>query len=67
MTWIERLIGEKIESGELEPREGVGEPIDGLDDDPLWWVKRWIERERLDELKRGRAPRWEVPRDPGDQ
>lgn len=64
---MERLIREKIDSGELEPREGIGEPIDELDDDPNWWVKKWIKRERLKELKRERAPRWEEPRDPGDQ
>ncbi len=62
--WIERRIREAIESGELEPHEGLGEPIEGLDGDPLWWVKRWIERERLKDLRRERAPRREEPRDP---
>ena len=65
-TWIDRLIREAIENGELEPTEGVGEPIPNLDKayDPNWWVKDWIERERLREYQRGRAPRWEEPRDP---
>ena len=63
--WSEQLIGEAIERGELEPHEGVGEPIPNLDNDPNWWVKKWIERERLaDALKRERAPRREEPRDP---
>jgi hypothetical protein len=62
--WIDRKIREAIESGELEPHEGLGEPIEGLNNDPYWWVKRWVERERLTELERDRAPRREEPRDP---
>ncbi len=63
--FVERRIREAIERGELEPQEGVGEPIPNLDRDPDWWVKRWIERENLkDDLGRGRAPRREGPRDP---
>ena len=62
---MERRIREAIESGELEPREGVGEPIPNLDHDPDWWVKSWVERENLkDDLRRGRVPRREGPRDP---
>jgi len=30
-TWIDRLISEATERGELEPHEGVGEPIPNLD------------------------------------
>jgi hypothetical protein len=65
-TWIDRLIREATERGELEPREGVGETIPDLDRtyDPNWWVKAWVERENLKEVRRGRAPRWERPRDP---
>lgn len=65
-TWIDRLIREATERGELEPHEGVGEPIPDLDKtyDPNWWVKDWVEREKLNEYERGRAPRWERPRDP---
>ena len=65
--WMERKIREAIESGELEPHDGVGEPIDDLDKpyDPTWWAKAFVKREKLKEyLKRGRAPRWEEPRDP---
>ncbi len=63
--FVERRIREAIERGELEPREGAGEPIPNLDQDPDWWVKSWVERENLkDDLRRGRAPRWEGPRDP---
>jgi len=47
--WVERLIREAIESGRLEPTEGVGRPIPELDSprDPLWWVRHWVERENL--------------------
>jgi hypothetical protein len=66
--WAERLITEAIERGELDPHEGVGEPIPDLDDDPNWWVKKWVLRENLKGFSaRGRAPRWEGPRDPGDR
>jgi len=43
--WSEQLIREAIERGELEPHEGVGEPIPDLDNDPNWWVKKWFDRE----------------------
>ena len=66
--WVERLITEAIERGELDPQKGVGEPIQDLDDDPDWWVKKRVKRENLEGLAaRGRVPRWEGPRDPGDQ
>jgi hypothetical protein len=45
--WAERLIAEAIERGELDPHEGLGDPILDLDDDPNWWVKKWVEREKL--------------------
>ena len=63
--WSEQLITEAIARGELEPHEGVGEPIPNLDNDPNWWVKKFVKRERLRELlARERAPRREGPRDP---
>lgn len=66
MSWIERLISEAIERGDIEPGKGVGEPIPDLDKayDPAWWVKDWIERERLRDGERGRAPRRERSRGP---
>jgi len=60
---VERLIREAIERGDLEPREGTGRPLDGLDRgyEPSWWARAWIEREgaRLETLERDRAPRSE--------
>jgi DnaJ homologue, subfamily C, member 28, conserved domain len=65
MTWIERIISEAIERGDLEPGAGVGEPIPDVDKayDPAWWVKDWIERDRLiGHQERDRAPRREGSR-----
>ena len=44
---VERRIRQAVERGEFSNLPGQGEPIEGLDDtyDPLWWVKRWAERE----------------------
>lgn len=57
----ERLIREAIERGEIDPREGTGRPLRGLDRgyDPAWWARAWLERDRarLESLERDRAPR----------
>lgn len=47
-SWSEQLIREAQEKGEFADLPG-GKPISDLDRpyDPLWWVKRWIEREQL--------------------
>jgi hypothetical protein len=44
---VERQIRLAMERGEFADLPGAGEPIEGLDEtyDPLWWVKRWAERE----------------------
>ncbi|MBT8165824.1 MAG: DUF1992 domain-containing protein [Acidimicrobiia bacterium] len=44
---VERRIRLAAERGEFSNLPGEGAPIEGLDDtyDPLWWVKRWAERE----------------------
>jgi hypothetical protein len=45
--YIERVIREATERGELAPGSGLGEPIEGLDrDDPNWWARSWVERDR---------------------
>lgn len=45
---VDRLIREAMENGEFDHLEGEGEPIPGAGkiDDPLWWVRKWIERNR---------------------
>ena len=44
---VERRIRLAAEHGEFSNLPGQGEPIGDLDEtyDPLWWVKRWAERE----------------------
>ena len=44
---VERRIRQAAERGEFSNLPGRGEPIEDLDEtyDPLWWVKRWAERE----------------------
>ena len=46
---VERQIRLAMERGEFSDLSGEGEPIAGLDEsyDPLWWVKRWAEREGI--------------------
>jgi hypothetical protein len=46
---VERQIREAQERGEFDNLPGSGKPLPDLrTDDPDWWVKRLIERERLD-------------------
>lgn len=42
------MIRESIERGEFENLPGAGEPIPGAgeSDDELWWVRRWVTRNR---------------------
>ena len=44
---VERQIRLAMERGEFADLPGQGRPIEGLDEtyDPLWWVKKWAERE----------------------
>ena len=44
---VERQIRLAMERGEFTDLPGAGRPIEDLDDayDPLWWVKKWAERE----------------------
>jgi hypothetical protein len=37
-----------MERGEFDDLEGEGRPIPGQGeiDDPLWWVRKWIQRDR---------------------
>jgi hypothetical protein len=56
LPYVERKIREAIARGEFDDLPGSGDPIPDLDDDPMWWVKKWVERERLkDALREGRT------------
>ena len=44
---VERQIRLAMERGEFADLPGAGSPIEDLDEayDPLWWVKKWAQRE----------------------
>jgi Domain of unknown function (DUF1992) len=46
---VERQIRQAMERGEFDDLPGAGKPIPGAGqpDEPLWWVKAWVERESL--------------------
>ena len=45
----ERAIREAIARGDFDNLRGAGKPLDLADsDDPDWWIKRKLKRERLD-------------------
>ena len=72
-TWVEEKIRESQVEGGFERLEGHGKPISGLDApyDPLWWVKKLLEREKLSVLPlalevrasvdRAMASMWSLP------
>lgn len=45
---VERIIGDAMAAGEFDDLPGMGEPIPGAGtrDNDMWWVRRWIERNR---------------------
>jgi Domain of unknown function (DUF1992) len=48
-TFVDRLINEAREAGELDNLPGQGLPLRGLDDPPdeMWWLKEKMRREAL--------------------
>jgi len=61
--FVERRIREAMAAGEFDQLPGAGKPIPdlGLDDDPGWWVKKWVERERVrDQLREAGSRRDEA-------
>ncbi len=51
-TWVEEQIQRAQQEGEFDRLEGKGKPIPGIEApyDPLWWIKRLLEREKLSVL-----------------
>ena len=47
---VEKAIREAQERGEFDDLPGAGKPLTGLGDtdDPMWWLRRYVEREHLD-------------------
>lgn len=52
----ENKIRQAIEEGRFDRLPGAGRPLPDLDEpyDPDWWVKKWIARERMEQLGRER-------------
>ncbi|MGI8768884.1 MAG: DUF1992 domain-containing protein [Propionibacteriaceae bacterium] len=48
-TWADRQIREAMERGEFDNLPGAGKPIAGLTgrQDENWWLKNYLERERI--------------------
>lgn len=53
----ENKILEAMDEGFFDHIEGQGKPLDILSEpyDEMWWIKRWIRRERLQEYARVRG------------
>jgi DnaJ homologue, subfamily C, member 28, conserved domain len=51
-TWIDAQIRVAREQGAFDNLPGAGKPLPNLDqaNDPLWWVKQLMQRERVSEL-----------------
>jgi len=45
--WVDLQVQKAIERGEFDDLPGAGKPLPPLDDDPDWWLKKLIERERI--------------------
>jgi Domain of unknown function (DUF1992) len=45
--WVDLQVQRAIERGDFDDLPGAGKPLPPLDDDPDWWLKRLIERERI--------------------
>ena len=48
-SWVERQIREATERGDFDNLPGAGRPLPGLNgrDDEDWWVKGFLEREKI--------------------
>lgn len=64
-SWIEGKIQEAQAEGDFDRLEGHGQPIPGLTApyDPLWWVKKLLEREKLSVLPLALEVRAKVDRE----
>jgi hypothetical protein len=45
--WVDLQVQKAIERGAFDDLPGKGKPLPPLDDDPDWWLKKLIERERI--------------------
>jgi hypothetical protein len=51
-SWVEEQIQDAQRGGEFDRLAGKGRPIPGIEApyDPLWWVKKLLEREKISML-----------------
>jgi hypothetical protein len=51
-SWVEEQIQQAQRDGEFDRLEGKGKPIPGIEApyDPLWWVKKLLDREKISML-----------------
>jgi hypothetical protein len=61
----ETRIRDAMQSGAFENLPGAGKPIPDLDDDydEMWWLKKWLKRERIGITPPTLAARVEVARE----
>ena len=45
--WVDLQVQRAIERGEFDDLPGAGKPLPPMDNDPNWWLKKLIERERI--------------------
>jgi hypothetical protein len=45
--WVELQVQKAIERGAFDDLPGSGKPLPPLDNDPDWWLKKLVERERI--------------------
>ena len=45
--WVDLQVQRAIERGEFDDLPGAGKPLPPMTDDPDWWVKKLIEREKI--------------------
>ena len=48
--WVDLQVQKAIERGDFDDLPGKGKPLPPMDDDPNWWLKKLIERERISVL-----------------
>jgi hypothetical protein len=48
--WVDLQVQKAIERGEFDNLPGTGKPLPPMDDDPNWWLKKLIEREKISVL-----------------
>jgi hypothetical protein len=51
-TWVDAQVRVAMEEGAFDNLPGAGKPLPNLDlgNDPLWWVKQFVQRERISML-----------------